>query len=530
MKTYVINTDAAHGATGADIEWLRRGVAVMSGAEKYREQLLRPQAGDRIALYVKNVGITAVGTALDGTVIKVIAPNVVNPAEPFEYHRAVRWEQDLRATPISVADVRRLLGQTPIQALQQVKLGESALLQQIAAVSDQASKRQAGPFEVAIGGPVAHFGAVFQARVVESAMNPIEAARSFVFGKVQKPALESLTLPPGAKYKVRSSNVWLSNFRRVGDLHHYLRRFDAAKDDPLYVELKEHGLLTFEDIEQEFAHRFGIWSQDRTRPSDFVIGDQYSTYDILIFADVYDTRAGGMFVIEAEGRPSAVVIKATLESGSYPNQWLEDAKRLKYFLKAIDGVFGEHFKPNAAILNNPGIPVLTFVRAKEGEDFTYRGVFVHKTIHRAQDGSKWFELVLAESQPNGVVAEASFVQQTLEQQVKKALADDREARLLRLKSAPKMPVKITQTSTAFLRNPDVVAEVLEQAKGFCGACSKPAPFLRASDATPYLEVHHKIPLAAGGEDTVENAIALCPNCHRERHFGQGTGAAAVNPL
>ncbi|MFM0350878.1 HNH endonuclease [Paraburkholderia sp. RL17-347-BIC-D] len=28
-----------------------------------------------------------------------------------------------------------------------------------------------------------------------------------------------------------------------------------------------------------------------------------------------------------------------------------------------------------------------------------------------------------------------------------------------------------------------------------------------------------MPLAQGGPDTVANAIALCPNCHRERHYG-----------
>ncbi len=40
-----------------------------------------------------------------------------------------------------------------------------------------------------------------------------------------------------------------------------------------------------------------------------------------------------------------------------------------------------------------------------------------------------------------------------------------------------------------------------------------------SDKTPYLEVHHRIPLAKKGEDTVANAIALCPNCHRKSHYG-----------
>ena len=69
-----------------------------------------------------------------------------------------------------------------------------------------------------------------------------------------------------------------------------------------------------------------------------------------------------------------------------------------------------------------------------------------------------------------------------------------------------------------MRNPDVVVEALLRANGVCERCKKPAPFARRSDGTPYLEVHHRIPLAVGGEDTVENAIALCPNCHRAAHY------------
>lgn len=94
-----------------------------------------------------------------------------------------------------------------------------------------------------------------------------------------------------------------------------------------------------------------------------------------------------------------------------------------------------------------------------------------------------------------------------------------EARAKRLASASKKPkIKITKTLT-FDRNPDVVAEILHQANGSCQQCGVFAPFFRKSDNTPYLEVHHKIPLALGGEDTVKNTIALCPNCHRKAHYG-----------
>ena len=105
------------------------------------------------------------------------------------------------------------------------------------------------------------------------------------------------------------------------------------------------------------------------------------------------------------------------------------------------------------------------------------------------------------------------------QDVRKALADSKESRLQRLASASKVPVQSVRAVVVFNRNPDVVAEVLVRAQGSCERCHQPAPFLRRSDGTPYLEVHHLIPLAEGGEDSVANAAAMCPNCHRESHFG-----------
>lgn len=103
--------------------------------------------------------------------------------------------------------------------------------------------------------------------------------------------------------------------------------------------------------------------------------------------------------------------------------------------------------------------------------------------------------------------------------VARSASDSPNARRERLEKAQKTPSKALVNTWAFIRNPDVVAEVLSRAKGKCEICCAPAPFLRKSDGTPYLEVHHKIPLAEGGEDTVENAIGLCPNCHREQHYG-----------
>jgi 5-methylcytosine-specific restriction protein A len=80
------------------------------------------------------------------------------------------------------------------------------------------------------------------------------------------------------------------------------------------------------------------------------------------------------------------------------------------------------------------------------------------------------------------------------------------------------PRRVPSAATQFARDPLVRAWVLEASGGTCEACSAPAPFMDGR-GQPYLEVHHVVTLAEGGPDTVENAVAVCPNCHRRLHLG-----------
>jgi 5-methylcytosine-specific restriction endonuclease McrA len=79
------------------------------------------------------------------------------------------------------------------------------------------------------------------------------------------------------------------------------------------------------------------------------------------------------------------------------------------------------------------------------------------------------------------------------------------------------PKKTQITTSTYFRDPAVRAWVLENANGKCEACGSDAPFF-LPDGYPFLEVHHMIPLALGGPDTIENTLALCPNCHRRSHL------------
>jgi len=116
------------------------------------------------------------------------------------------------------------------------------------------------------------------------------------------------------------------------------------------------------------------------------------------------------------------------------------------------------------------------------------------------------------------------LEKSLRAEVEASSHSSAKERALRLALAPKKPVEVQVVSRAFKRNPDVIVEVLHRAAGKCEFCNALAPFARLSDGSPYLEVHHKVTLAAGGDDTVDNAYALCPNCHRREHFGHPSEA------
>jgi 5-methylcytosine-specific restriction protein A len=83
------------------------------------------------------------------------------------------------------------------------------------------------------------------------------------------------------------------------------------------------------------------------------------------------------------------------------------------------------------------------------------------------------------------------------------------------------PGKTSISISNFIRNQEVVKWVKSNSNGVCESCQKYAPFLDINGG-PYLEVHHLKSLADGGTDTITNTVALCPNCHRELHFGSNS--------
>ena len=83
-------------------------------------------------------------------------------------------------------------------------------------------------------------------------------------------------------------------------------------------------------------------------------------------------------------------------------------------------------------------------------------------------------------------------------------------------AAPTKPKSSTTIGVVYTRNRYVAELAKRRADGLCELCRKPAPFANASNE-PYLESHHIVWLAHGGSDSIENTVALCPNCHRKMH-------------
>jgi 5-methylcytosine-specific restriction protein A len=59
---------------------------------------------------------------------------------------------------------------------------------------------------------------------------------------------------------------------------------------------------------------------------------------------------------------------------------------------------------------------------------------------------------------------------------------------------------------------------MRRANGKCELCGELG--FKQSNGKHYLENHHIIALANEGSDRMTNVIALCPNHHREAHFGE----------
>jgi 5-methylcytosine-specific restriction protein A len=80
------------------------------------------------------------------------------------------------------------------------------------------------------------------------------------------------------------------------------------------------------------------------------------------------------------------------------------------------------------------------------------------------------------------------------------------------------PDRLRVEGFAYKRNRMVRDYVVKRANGHCEYCGTPG--FPMGNGSRYIEAHHIIGLGNNGPDTVSNVIGLCPEHHREAHFGK----------
>lgn len=198
--------------------------------------------------------------------------------------------------------------------------------------------------------------------------------------------------------------------------------------------------------------------------------------------------------------------------------------------RAVSGVY-------AKVMNfrsiDPRAPGTGMTGAGEADRAVWREFYdpTSSTL-RVNDIDKEFGRVWGTIQNQGHVpqpeanATAAVIVQEAERLERLALGDLTTKYLAQVAKDSERPLTRLVTQRAYERNPLVIAIGRTRAAYKCEVPDCGHELFTASDGHPYTEVHHIIPLAEGGEDTIENVACLCPAHHREIHLGVKATALA----
>lgn len=228
---------------------------------------------------------------------------------------------------------------------------------------------------------------------------------------------------------------------------------------------------------------------------------------------------GGMR--RAHKTKSLVLISNHVES-IYDDRWIDGV--LHYTGMGTEGNQSLDFLQNKTLNESQKNNVSVFLfEVFKAQEYTYIGPVSlagepyqeTQQDKNKQDRLVWvFPLKLTEGEP--VTISDAVASDLLNKKLKAAKRlDDEELRRRAFHRSGKSGQRSVSVSQ-YDRNPWVAEYTKRRADGHCDLCREPAPF-PSKDGTPYLENHHITWLSRGGEDSVLNTVALCPNCHRRMH-------------
>ncbi len=130
----------------------------------------------------------------------------------------------------------------------------------------------------------------------------------------------------------------VSQFKKTGDLYKYLKNITSGSSSVVENLIRSLGLKPFEDIIEEFESEFSEDLEDCTQLEDLIIGDFYTTWDLVFLSGIYRTQIPGILkVCDDNNNPISVIARGSFSEHEheheYNNQYLvEDGSRVKYYL------------------------------------------------------------------------------------------------------------------------------------------------------------------------------------------------------
>lgn len=273
-------------------------------------------------------------------------------------------------------------------------------------------------------------------------------------------------------------------------------------------------------IEPYFKHNVSILDTHSFVWCMHLIQKKFEKYE----SDFRDYSDGQVCVTEEQWK------EVLIDEDIFSNEYLELLAKF-YFadnhaatctaLAKEDGVHPSHYNPYVASMGKRVSDKLNLPKMyrENGQRYYWPVLFYGRYLLN--------ELFEWQMRPELVMAFESVCQDVLTTvqykfEEKDARRIDYEALLKKARERSTSKVRSRQTTVEQRDRDNYIAEVSKRrAEGICTLCGEPAPF-KDKKGKPFLESHHIDWLSEGGADSIENVVALCPNCHRKMHELKGT--------
>ncbi len=321
--------------------------------------------------------------------------------------------------------------------------------------------------------------------------------------------LEKYGFGPARNYMVQANNRSYDSKAIAGAAHGYLpERLPLAPKDFSGGEATVKKKL--EDLGFTVANSEPI---PLPLPGDVLTNEQIGRHFVV----------GNMGGMRRSTKLNLLVLISDPFKGLYQDRWEDDV--LYYTGMGPTGDQSLTYAQNKTLNESPqtGIPV-HLLEALDPMKYTYAGevalVATPQQEEQVDDEGHvrnvWmFPIKL---KPGGAIpvlsdTQARIIEETQAVKAKRLPIEELKSRAKRAKTKPAL--RMAQTAS-YVRDAAVAEYAKRLANGHCDLCEKPAPF-QNKQKEAYLECHHIVWLAKGGDDTVDNTVALCPNCHRKMH-------------